>query len=62
MWMPARLTVPPGRDRRERDRHELPGRREHDGAVARAGRRLVGVADPVGAELRARARGDARRG
>ena len=56
MWMPARLTVPPGRTASQRDRHQLARRREHDGPVARRRRELGGITDEVAPSSRARSR------
>ena len=43
--------MPPGPHDLERDRHQLPGRREHDRPIARPGRQLGGVSDPRRAQL-----------
>ena len=51
MWMPARLTVPPGRTASSATGTSSPAGREHDGAVARRRRELGRVADPRRAEL-----------
>ena len=46
MWMPARLTVPPGRTTCNATGTSSPAGSEDDGPVARAGRQLGGVTDP----------------